>query len=191
MDVGFNHTGLALAKVTTDVIGFELVETHCVHSNEYMVGKLKKNGGDVGDSEANIIRAGHMFDCIRKFIDGRKISLLVAEVPTGGAQSAAALKAMALANGVLGVIVKMMEGCPFYPVSPIKTKKMLGGSADASKKKVATVINAFFDTYNFPKKQKDAEHIYDAVGALIVAKHSTHYEQLVQRLKGEERGGTL
>lgn len=191
LDLGFAHTGMVLARVTTDLLGYEILETKATHTGEYIFSKLKKHGGELGMTEANIERAGHLYLGLKDFIAGRKISMLVAEVPGGGAQSAAAARGMALANGVLGVVVKMMEGCPFVPIDQAQTKKMLTGAKDASKKSVENVIRGYFPDYAWPKLKKDAEHVFDAAGAMIVAKQSHHYVNLVNRLKGEASGGTL
>jgi len=115
-----------------------------------------------------INRAKGLFSSISYMIDRFKVDLVLTEVPTGGAKSANAMRAMTLAIAVMGCVKAAHTDVEFVDYTPYAAKKLAG---DGSKEAVKNlVLNWFKEKVGWEnlKGQGEAEHLYDAAALLIV-----------------------
>jgi Holliday junction resolvasome RuvABC endonuclease subunit len=99
-DVGFQATGLALFDVS--VSPARLVSTLCVRPKK----DTKRKHLLVADSDAD--RVARMARGVAEFVRANKVTQMVAELPSGGAQGARANRAMGIATGFIATLTETM-----------------------------------------------------------------------------------
>lgn len=184
LDVGLKSTGAVLARVNAEhKSGYSILKVATVVTN---VDKKKsiKQGGDWHQNELYASRCKELFNGLMEFTDeGRDLSAVVAEMPTGGGQNAVALAMMMAALGTVASFTTVIR-TPLVVIQPAATKSKLCGNLSASKKDIETAVRAIFNDYVWPKLPASRlEHIMDAAGALVVGRESDIYMLLSKGLK--------
>jgi Holliday junction resolvasome RuvABC endonuclease subunit len=109
--------------------------------------------------------AGYLWDVIQRFQPGGA----VAEMPSGGAQSARANRAMGMATGIVATVLEI-AGLPLEVVTPQAVKMAATRKRDATKEQVQMGVREAFDWgTNLPKTAAEREHACDAAGAVLAA----------------------
>jgi hypothetical protein len=191
LDTGFAHTGCVLAEIAGDKpSGFNVLRVTCVHTDEIKKRIGKEHLSSLYKSDIDIERAGYIYTGLKDFLAGTRIDMLVSESPTSGGKSAIAIRSMGIATGALGVIVALMPEAHFINLQPDAIKRRIGGGKTAGKMGVERAVRATFREYAWPTKRRDAEHIFDAAGALLASKDTDVYKMLA-KTPGDDRRGTL
>lgn len=111
------------------------------------------------------------------------------EVPVGS-QSARAMASYGLCVGVLGSL--RAAGVPFFEVTPLEVKMATVGKKTASKAEMIEWATRKFPDANWPTETKKgqlrivegkAEHMADAMGAVMAGIRTPPFQQLVSMLR--------
>lgn len=166
LDVSLQHTGVALVEGHPP----EIIEAYCIVTKK----EAKKRKIYVTDDQVRRIRQ------ITKRLDETiwryRPALIVAELPTGGAQSASAAAGMGIAKAVVATVAQMSR-LPLLVISPTDVKLAATGKKTASKAEVQAAIvrrwpglgERFASKRSATGYTGQFEHIADALGALIAA----------------------
>lgn len=112
-------------------------------------------------------------------------NVVFVEVPVGS-QSASAMKGYGICVGVLGMLRAF--GTQFIQVTPIEVKLAMTGNRNASKKEMIEAAMLKYPDAPWPTRggkvvEGKAEHMADAIGAVIAGIRNDEYQQLVSILK--------
>lgn len=165
IDPGFAHTGWCV--INKQLKTTEIIATGCIHTTKDKTARLQ--------SLDNVRRIKIVFNCLLEIIKVHQPKSLAIELPTGGAKSASAIKALAFVTGLVGCL-EVTSGLPTKYVSPMDIKKVilndatrLINSKKVGKDEIMQFVKDCYPNYNFPKYKKDREHICDAVIVGILA----------------------
>jgi Holliday junction resolvasome RuvABC endonuclease subunit len=153
LDVGFSHCGWVVFK-DGEPQDCGVIKTE------------KSNRKSTRTSDDNAFRAAQVARQLKEIIEGYGIKGVIGELPSGGAQSANAMRHMALATGIVASVASVLE-LPVEWVSPGDLKKAVTGYRSASKDEVMKVVRKRFNGFIWPKAKTRYEHIADAAGAYL------------------------
>ena len=167
LDVGFTSMGVVVLRGGR-IIHMEVIKTQ----------KSKSKQARVADDSAArcAVLAGRLVEIIGEF----KVGAVVGELPSAGAQSAAALRSMGLATGV-GAAVAEIFRLPVEWCTPMEGKLALTGKRNASKEQMMEAARRKFSDTAFPSAKSTFEHIADALGAYEALKHTPVVRLLEQQ----------
>jgi Holliday junction resolvasome RuvABC endonuclease subunit len=117
-------------------------------------------------AENNVQALNHLVTELVAIIRRRNPSVIVAEMPHGGAQSSRAASCMAMAFAIV-VATANAERIRLHMVSPSDVKKLVdsnAGKKKVDKKKVISWVQERYGTI-LPPTLKQAEHVADAIAA--------------------------
>jgi Holliday junction resolvasome RuvABC endonuclease subunit len=109
---------------------------------------------------------------------------IFAEVPIGS-QTASAMKSYGICTALLGAL--QAHDCPIYVISPAEVKNALTGNPTASKAAMIKAASEQYPHLAWPTKYRkgiasiisgDAEHMADAIGALVAGINQPAFKQL-------------
>lgn len=168
IDAGFQACGIVVAQGRT-----------ILHAATWRTERqAKKRGIRVADDDAERCQVLARF--LLRLIREWRPQGAVVELPHGGAQGARANRSMGMATGVVAAVLEA-AGLPAEWVTPSDVKKAAGGRRDASKADVEQAVRrAFTWQAEPPKTRAEAEHVFDAAGALLAAEHGTLLRALHQ-----------
>lgn len=169
IDAGLQGMGVVVAEGRT-----------IIYAGTSRTQKSGKRGLRVADDDADRCQqhARFLLGVIREW----RPQGAVVELPHGGAQGARANRSMGMATGVVAAVLEA-AGLPAEWVTPAEVKKAATGRKDASKADVEQAVRRAFAWQAEPPRTKaEAEHVFDAAGALLAAEHGTLLRAL--RLKG-------
>ena len=182
LDPSFRNTDYAVIELVG--IAERVIEVGVVKTTK----NDKKRGIRASDQRLDQIQV--LVNGIRKIIAKHKPSMLIAELPTGGAKSANAAAAMAIAQAVCGAIVAY-EGLPCERVTPQENKYALAGKKNASKQEMMEAALKLYPKlrveYTHTKGQYkgtikgEFEHIADAIGAFETVKENSSIIKLLRK----------
>lgn len=172
LDLGFANTGYVLVS-ERGIEGYGVIST----------SKTTHKQGRIADDNVN--RCAVIATEIRRIVEDYGVRGIVGELPSGGAQSSTAARAMALVAGCVGACVALLD-LPCEWCTPTETKVALCGTKTASKKdmmeKAVTVVGgemavrANGTCYWMPLSSgvegptlygSSFEHVADALGAFM------------------------
>jgi len=157
LDVAFTSIGWAMVE-NGNIVDFGCIKTK---------PSKKKKAIRVADDDMR--RCSEISRSLIHIMKGTDIGGVVAEIPSGGAQSARASLLMGKGPAILAAMVEVFS-LPLECVTPDDVKRITG-KANASKKEVENVIIARWPDVQFPDVLNQREHIMDALGAYIAAEH--------------------
>lgn len=111
---------------------------------------------------------------LKDIIHDHSIEGVIGELPSGGAQSANAMKQMGMATSIVASVCGIL-GLPFEEVTPNEVKIAVCGSRSATKEEIMSSIRRKFRSkgaHLFPEAKCHFEHIADACGAYLHAQMS-------------------
>lgn len=161
IDAGFTGMGVVVAEGRTVVFA--------------RTGRTEKNSDKrsirVADDDTE--RCQHQVRFLLDVIATYKPLGLVVEMPSGGAQSARANRAMGMATAIVGAVAEV-TGLPLEVVTPQMVKKAATGRNDGAKEAVEAKVRTEFDWGIWmPKTKAEREHVCDAAGTLLAARNGT------------------
>lgn len=168
IDAGLQGMGVVIAQGKT-----------IIYAGTSRTQRSGKKGLRVADDDADRCQqhARFLLSVIREW----QPAGAVVELPSGGAQGARANRCMGMATGIVATALEA-AGIPVEWVTPGEVKKTAAGRRDASKAEVEqTVCQAFTWQAPPPRTKAEAEHVYDAAGALLAARNGTLMRALEQR----------
>ena len=154
------------------------IESSLLRQTTKSTSKQVRQGSD------DLRRCREIVEAMRGFLDG--VTLGCAEVPSGGAKSADALKSLSMATALLGACpVQLIE------VNPAEVKLATVGKRTAAKEDmIEWAIEAHPEVEWFTYKRKGKtlysdknEHIADAVCAIYAGLKTQQFQNLVATLK--------
>jgi len=171
IDPGFKNTGVAVLEFNDD-------EWFIIHTSLIKTEKSSKKLG-VRVADDTVRRCEEIARALQKIIDNTKVSLFAVETPSGGGKSASAVKAMALATGVVSTVIALNKK-PAVWCTPTDVKKATIGTKTASKLAIMDYACEKFPTLRSEythikgaskgKLRNDFEHIADAIGVFEAVK---------------------
>lgn len=156
IDIGFRNTGVSIFDV--DRGSMKLIDSECFRSK-----KVKGSKDYVAEQNAHSIR--EVLVPVVKFIRDYKVQMLVIELPTGGAKSSSAARALGIAT-CMAVALTMLAGCEYMYVAPRDVKIATTGDQYAEKNDIIKAMETKFPGILKHKKGK-REHIADSIGCVI------------------------
>lgn len=151
LDIGLASTGWSL--FTEEGV---LTKVGCI--------KTKKGAGKVKVSEDTARRFMELAKELATIVLDNEVGVVVAELPHGGAKSAAAMKSMVGSSAVTASVIALMD-VEFIWATPAQVKKAVSGRRDSSKDEIMDVVTKRYpDFTGFPKYKNQLEHICDSVG---------------------------
>ena len=180
IDAGFTATGLTAIELGASGQLSQVIASKCVRTQP----TKDKRAVRVADDDAE--RCMFLARAIQAFLQGWDPKAVVVELPHGGAQGARAIRAMALATGVVSAVLAN-NGYPVEWVTPQAVKKAAAGRRDASKQAVEQSVRQRFQWPDgtMPKTAAEREHICDAAGAVMAAEHGALIQAVRQMGRGE------
>jgi len=169
IDAGFQAMGVVIAQ------GRTILHAATCRTER----QTKKRGVRVADDDAERCQtlARFLLDMVQTY----RPAGAVVELPHGGAQGARANRSMGMATGVVAAVLEA-TGIPAEWVTPSDVKKAATGRRDGSKEAVAQAVRRAFTWQAAPPSTKtEAEHVFDAAGALLAAEHGMLMRALAQR----------
>ena len=180
IDAGFTATGLTAIELGASGQLSQVIASKCVRTQP----TKDKRAVRVADDDAE--RCMFLARAIQAFLQGWDPRAVVVELPGGGAQGARAIRAMALATGVVSAVLAN-NGYPVEWVTPQAVKKAATGRRDGSKEDVQQAVIARFDWgEQLPKTAAEREHVCDAAGAVMAAEHGALIQAVRQMGRGVE-----
>ena len=178
IDPGFSRSGVVFIDVAADsLVHFALVETE---------RSSKKSNVRGADDFAE--RSMLMFRELTRLMCDQCPDALIVEMPTLGAKSASAMRALSLASGIISSFIES-TGLPYERVTPDAVKKALCGSRTASKSQMCDAAAKLHPQLRKAYASKrsadgwggDFEHVADAVGVYMAAKSGSLVRLLAMR----------
>lgn len=188
IDLSFRKTGYMLAVLDPTTQAYTLQKGGTI-SNPSQSTKARP----LYVADDDIACAKYLTRQILELIDQSNAKLFAIEVPTGGAQGARANRTMGIATGLIAAATEVRP-IPVVWVQPGHTKALVPKEMarehtgkDATKAKVQAYVRHIWPGHPWDSYLKgDIEHVADAAGALLVAKNSELFNQLVlHNLTGE------
>lgn len=114
--------------------------------------------------------------------------IIFVEVPVGS-QSAASMKGYGICIGLLGFM--RATGTQFVEVTPTQVKVAMTGNRNATKKEMIEAAMAKYPNAPWPMRggkvvEGKAEHMADAIGAIVAGLASNDYQQLAAMLQAQQ-----
>jgi Holliday junction resolvasome RuvABC endonuclease subunit len=164
MIVGLDVAFRSIGWVKLDLETFEVVGAGCLHTDK-RAGK-KHKGVKVADDDVRC--CAELAEELAKLIS--RMTVVAAEIPTGGAKGDRASRSMGMATGVIAAVCTIL-GVPAIWISPMDSKKTSTGARFASKSMMAAAAKAKFPTLLefLTGKLCHDEHICDAACAVAAA----------------------
>ena len=155
LDVGFSNTGWTVWQGDLPI--------KCgVLKTEKQAKKRQ-----VRKADDNALRAAIMARGLVEIMEANNVSAVVGELPSGGAQSATAMRDMAIATAVVSAVLEI-KSMPSEWTTPNDVKMALCGTKTASKKDMmAAATRLYGRSVAFPKAESTFEHIADSIGAYL------------------------
>lgn len=167
IDVGFTNTGWS-------VFTYKGVLRDC---GTFINPKSTKKSVRVSDDYMRRIVKLSTF--LKEIINQYNITIMLGEAPSGGAQNAKASSHMSMAYATTIATATVMN-VPSEWCTALEVKLAIAGYKSATKKEIIQIVRERYSYYpNFPKAQKDMEHVADSIGVYQALKTS----QLLQVLK--------
>lgn len=156
LDAGLANCGAALWSVQ----GKRFVWSECLVTKQQAREKL---------AASNLRRSAELAKGLAAIMAGRRILKVVAEIPHGGAQSASAMSAMAIATAIVGATCSVL-GIGVVSIAPNEIKRLVSSSRKVPKGVVQRYVKGSYDCRNLKRNRngKLNEHVADAVGAFAV-----------------------
>lgn len=173
LDMGFGKTGWSIFH------GKRLIDCGCL-----ITQKTKKKNIRVSDDNAD--RSAQLAGALKSLVCDHNIEGVVAEIPSGGAKSARAMRDMGMCTAIVAATMQLLD-LPIEYYTPREVKIAITGKANASKQEIIDEAQASLEagavtknrtTYyglttsegvrRFPKGQ--FEHIADSVGTYYAAR---------------------
>ena len=126
LDVGFRFTGWSVFK-DNQIHGYGLIQT------EKSKSKMTRTSDDYAFRSAQIARR------LKEIVEAHGVKGIVAELPSGGAQSAKAMVMMGMATAIVASVAAMLE-LPVEWASPGDVKMATVGRRSASKDEVIEAV---------------------------------------------------
>jgi Holliday junction resolvasome RuvABC endonuclease subunit len=169
IDPGLCHTGW----IIVDALSGSLVADGCINT-EKAKAKNMRVANDTIDRTQMILRE------LMAQMKAHQISGILAELPSGGGQSAVANKSMGIATAVCAALAEY-SGKPAEWYSPMDVKKALAGLRNASKEDMERKAVEIFPELRTRWSSSRAtsgfegtfEHVADAVGVWVAARNGT------------------
>jgi Holliday junction resolvasome RuvABC endonuclease subunit len=187
VDPGFCHTGIVAMELQSGVWRPVLLETVTTEPPKEKSKLLK------GDCDF----ARLLMTADRMLAEAPKARGLLAELPPGGAKSAAAQRAMALASGLLAGLVASLR-LPYELVQPGDVKKSVTGKRSASKEEIMDWAGRQWpeETARFASKRAasgwtaEFEHVADALAVFETCRNGNLVRMLESfEAEGKQAGG--
>lgn len=166
VDPAFAATGVVV--MSYDGAAWTLVDAGLIETEK----SDKKRGVRVADD--TVERSRLIFRSLSQVVEQHKASALACELPSGGGKSASAVKAMALATGIIACLAERYS-LPSEWLSPSEVKEALAGCKNAGKPAMmATALKLHPQLSNWCRKGRPLnkfEHVADAVGVFEAARN--------------------
>ncbi len=186
IDPSFRHTGLTAAIPTRLGHGYRVIDTATIHTDA-VGAKAKKQKMYVAD--ADVMCCDHLLDEFDQFLAKHNPAGVVIELPTAGAKGARANRCMGIATALVVAVVRYHK-LPRLYISPDDVKRLVLGlpigvklkkkdKKPVDKDQVMDYVAQRFGTYAWPEAKKNFEHAADAMCALLVAKTSHLYRDIL------------
>jgi len=176
------HAGIAVARPANTPSGYAVVTTACVTTE----ASAKKRGLYVADD--NIRCCQEAAQAVLQVLRAHDVGAVAVEVPSSGAKSASALRALSLATGMISVISLVSEA-PFVWVRPVESKRLFTGSKVATKKEMMARALELYgdDAWRGMSEARGSdkpaeglfEHVADAWAALNAARETNEYKMVL------------
>ena len=170
IDPGFAESGVVfIDAATNDLQHYTLVSTE--------KSSKKKNVRSADDfAERSML----MFRELTRLLCQQCPDAVFVEMPTLGAKSASAMRALSLASGIISSFIES-TGLPYESVSPTDVKKALCASKTASKTDMCNAAaklypqlkKAYYSKRSADGWSGDFEHVADAVGVYMACKNGS------------------
>lgn len=187
VDPGFANVGFSIVDVYAQG-GMDLIDTLLV--------RTKPDKKHYADEQR---RLELIEDAFRDFITGKGVEVVALEAPSAGLMpgrkhAATGRKGWSVNpqtvrqtslvwGGLHGICRDRGIYCVKAELSDIK--RTLTGKKGSSKSDVIEAVKARFPGHKFPKSKKQAEHVADAVGAVIVAQNDPIVHIMLRKLRLE------
>lgn len=159
VDPGFSNTGIVIFKI--DGASMKWVNAKCITTK-------KTKDKDAYVSELDAARVKEVLAESIKFMGSNGVDFMVLELPTGGARSSRAARALGITT-VFCEALPMMLNVGRHLVTPREVKVMATGDPNAEKKDIIAAMSKIYpEVLNFKKDQQ--EHIADAVAVGLIGK---------------------
>ena len=167
IDAGFTALGVAVVKVDekspTLPLG-SLVYRNCVRTDR------SKDRDSVTTDDAK--RITQLVDEYLKIVETYRPDVAVAELPTGGARGAGAIKGMAFSTSMTVTALHLLK-VKMIIISPLANKKASTGNPNAEKSQVMSAVGKFWPGIVWPRLPKGkidmvyAEAVCDALSTIV------------------------
>jgi len=156
VDIGFAKMGCCVLCIRER--GYDLV-----YSRVCRTAPSKKVLG-IRSANDNVRRSQEITRYVTNLIDEHQISVVALELPSMGAKSAKAMRAMGLACGVIAALDVVYSKIPFLYVTPSDVKVALSGNKTASKEELQVIAGGMYPKLFNGVTKTDKEHVADAIG---------------------------
>lgn len=170
IDIGFAHSGVVYMDVVEK--GFQLVDKVVITTKKEVKARHIRSADD------NIRRCKEIFEPLAAGIVEHDCRAVAIEMPSGGARSAIAMRAMGLASGVVAGLDCHFPGKAFIYVTPAEVKIALSGDKQASKEKMQSIAVGLYPELFTGVNKTNMEHLADAVGVSEVVKEDPIIQML-------------
>lgn len=150
-DPSFTNFGMAHAVIDTDTMSIEPTRLTLIRTKKESTKRVLVSSDDLR-------RIGEIHD---GFIESSKeVDMIMSEIPSGGAKSHAAAKALAYSTAILGCADK-----PLVQLTPSQVKVAAVGDKHASKAEMIQWGRQTYPHLNWTNTLKD-EHLADSLAAI-------------------------
>jgi Holliday junction resolvasome RuvABC endonuclease subunit len=156
IDIGFSNMGISIFEVKNQTM--EYLDSECFRSK-----KAKKSKDYV--SLQDVARIEFIMFGTMNFLRMHNPELVIIELPTGGAKSSRAARALGIAT-CMCVDIPVMLKCKHIYVSPRDVKKITTGDENAEKDAIIKAVGILFPDFLKHKPWKH-EHIADSIGCVM------------------------
>lgn len=177
LDVGISSCGWAVFEDGRPVA------SGCIKTE-----KSKKKTVRTADDSAD--RAATVAMSLRAIVDAFSVVATLGELPSGGAQSAQAMKLMSLATGTVAATMAILD-LPVEWTTPNEVKLAMCGKRNASKDEMMAAALKRFPGAPFPKTKGHFEHVADACGVYLALQHGNIVKMYSNKTKNEKGGRRL
>jgi Holliday junction resolvasome RuvABC endonuclease subunit len=172
LDPGFANSGMVVGAPMPH--GFEVFE-YMHHDTDNTAQKKQK----LYVAEADMQRVIEMVEAVDKFIEkcrrDYRVGGLIVELPSAGAKSSRAGRALALSTGWLGAFVKL-KNMPVEYIRPSEVKQIVTGTNKATKEQVMAYVRTNYPGIKWPDTIGAFEHVADAVVTIEAARNTNLYK---------------
>jgi len=177
LDPGFANSGMVVGIPHKH--GFDVLD--CRHFDTDNTAQKKQK---LYVAEADMQRVIEMVEAVDDFITRCRARWnfggLIVELPTAGAKSARAGRALALTTGWVGALVKL-KSLPVEYVTPSSVKQIVTGTNKATKEQIMAYVELNYPGFSWPAQVGQFEHIADAVVAIEAARNTNLYKLAMEK----------